>query len=324
MSRKIFICPGRDAAVNLATEAVLYERFAELDCEALYLLYVDSPCFVIGKSQNAFREIDWLRAEEEGIPVYRRISGGGAVFHDEGNLNFSIIVPRRDEWIADFGPLLEPVLTYLHALGLPAEIANTSDLIMDGRKISGNAQCLGKRVLLQHGTLLFQSDLHTLRGYLHHEQHGLTTRAVASRQSPVINLAEYLPDTDFADFRDGLIRHFREQYLAEPLDLTQELNQEIENKVVSVYRDWEWNFAKSPRFTIERQCKGNRHFLEITKGRVTNLESPEPSLVPLLGARLSRSELRRALSGMNEEEFGNFMTCLFRPQLLSLSSFNTQ
>lgn len=318
MSRKFVLCDGHDTAVNLATEDILYERFADFNCEALCVLYVDSPSFVVGKSQNAFREIDWLRAEEEGIPVYRRISGGGAVFHDEGNLNVSLIVPRRDEWIADFSPMLEPVMSYLETLGLSVEIANNSDLMLNGRKISGNAQCLGKQVLLQHGTLLFQSDLQTLRDFLHHEQKGLSSRAVSSRQSRVVNLAEYLRSMSFDQFRAGLIRHLEENYAAVQMEIPADLNEEIAERAESVYRDWEWNFAKSPRFSLEREWRGQTHFLEVKKGRITKLESPYADLKPILGARLVRSELRAQLSALDEDEFGNFLTCLFRPQSIIL------
>lgn len=319
MTRRILLCSGHDAAFNLATEAVLYERFAEFDCEALFLLYVDSPCFVVGKSQNAFREIDWLRAEEEGLPVYRRISGGGAVFHDEGNLNFSVIVPRRDDWIAEFAPMLEPAVSYLRSLGLAVEIANTSDLRLHGRKISGNAQCLGKEVLLQHGTLLFQSDLSTLKGFLHHEQQGLYTRAVASRQSRVVNLAESLPALRFSEFEAGFVRHVQEAYAAETLPLSADLQMQITAKADTVYRNWEWNFGRSPRFTIAREWRGSEHTLEIEKGRIRNLNSPETALSALVGARLRRSELRAALPWFGEEDFGNLMTCLFRPRSSMLS-----
>lgn len=335
--KHIFFCPSHEVRENLALEAYLYDHFTELDSEGIFLLYVDEPCFVIGKSQNAFIETDWVRAEEEGCEIVRRISGGGAVYHDLYNLNYSFIVPRREDLILNFSAFIKPVTDYLRGLSIPAEPHGSSDIYVDGRKISGNAQALGKHVLLHHGTLLFDSDLTRLAGYLHHRQPGMQSKAVSSNQSSVLNLAEAMQkrgtSMDFEAFSGGLWEFMKQAWQAEDLTLTEEQKQASEALASEQYASWEWNFGRSPHFTICRTALGAEFTLDINKGIVT---AAEASALPkeksgedqagrarqitesLRGTPLRTDELKACLYFLSEEEKTQLISCLFRPQSANL------
>ena len=309
-----------DPALNLAREAWLYDHLPEISNQGILLFYLNRPSFILGKSQNAFREIDWLRADQYRIPVHRRISGGGAVFHDEKNINISLIVPRKDEWIANFEPILRPLLKFLRGLGLDARLDNTSDLVLPEGKISGNAQALGKKQLLQHGTVLFDSDLHTLGEYLHHEREGFLTKAVASRQSRVVNCAEVLKahgkQMSFEQFRDKLESDLILSMDAIEYSFSKEAEQEILVSAEERYRNWEWNFARSPKFILDKELEGAVFSIEVEKGRILEAKfDKEPKIAEaLMGLPLRRKELEEALAFLGEERIRHILTCLFTPQ----------
>lgn len=270
------------ASYNLALEEYLYQNFEDFAAERIILLYVNEPCFVLGKNQNAYQEIDWLRAEKNNLPIYRRISGGGTVFHDLGNLNFSIIVPQESRLIANFEPLLEPIQDFLEQVQSKTKVENTSDLILHGRKISGNAQALGKKVLLQHGTLLYSSDLSRIEDYLHHKAEGISSKAIRSRQNRVANIASLIAGAarenykfsnetismNFTKFSEDLYKYLRKRYYAQILELSEQQEAAVIELQQSRYENRQWNMAKSPAFSIERNWRGDTYHLEVKRGLI--------------------------------------------------------
>lgn len=297
----------RDPARNLALEEWCVRN---LDPDPGYLLlYVNDPAVVVGKNQNVHREVDlaWTRAH--GVPVLRRISGGGAVYHDPGNLNFSVLRPFRPGTKLDFDAYLEPVARALRSLGVPAERTARNDLTVGGRKISGNAQFTTVRSMFSHGTLLFDADLDAVRASLAASGEGIETRAVASRRSPVTNVRPHLPrPIDLETFRERFARAMLEGSTDPgPVRLDDDAWSEIDRLADRRYRTWEWTFGRAPRFTIRRTLDpvpgAPVVTLEVEHGVVTAARVAVGGdrrrlghvLAHLTGARYERTALRAAL-----------------------------
>ena len=204
-----------DPYYNLAVEEYLF-RHANED---IFLLWQNASTVVIGKNQNAYAEINLPLAEERGIRISRRITGGGAVYHDMGNLNYSFITSQGSADSLDYARFAEPILKALAALGLSCALNGRNDLECEGRKFSGNAQYTANGRILHHGTILFSADLSLLSSVLRVDKEKLAYRAVKSVASRVMNLSERLREMDVETF----ISHVEAEVLAdldaEPLTL---------------------------------------------------------------------------------------------------------
>ena len=186
---KLIILKTVDPYINLAIEEYLFLH-AE---EEIFMLWQNKPSVIIGCNQNAFAEVNLSYAEEHGIHVARRITGGGAVYHDLGNINYSYITPTPQSDTLDFARFCEPILRSLQALGVNASLSGRNDIEIDGKKISGNAQHRKDGRLLHHGTLLFDTDRTVLEAVLKPRQKKLETRAIRSVGARVTNLSHHLP-----------------------------------------------------------------------------------------------------------------------------------
>ena len=202
--------------LNLAIEEYLF-----LTCEEeVFMLWQNSPTVVIGKNQNAYAEINEKAVLDNGVFVARRITGGGAVYHDLGNINYSFITPNAQNKGIDFATFTTPIITALKNLGVDVSLQGRNDLITnDGKKVSGNAQHrIGDRVL-HHGTLLFSSDLTFLDKVLKVDEEKLKSNAVKSTRSRVSNIKEYLPkDLSVKDFIEKLKESIINEYQAKIID----------------------------------------------------------------------------------------------------------
>ena len=179
-----------DPAINLALEEFC---FRNLDPASDYLLfYINRPSIITGRHQNPFQECNLDLARRKDIQLVRRISGGGTVYHDRGNLNFSYITGFKEEKLDYFKTLLKPILNTLQHLGVPAELTDKNNILVKGKKISGNSQHTNMRRMLSHGTLLFESDLEALGRALEPELVITNSRAVISIRSNVTNIVEHL------------------------------------------------------------------------------------------------------------------------------------
>ena len=193
---KFYVLKTHDPYYNLAVEEYL---FSYTD-EDIFMLWQNEPCVVIGKNQNAYAEINIDKAKENNIKIVRRITGGGAVYHDLGNLNYTFISSRNSEKGIDFAYFTEPVIEALAVLGVDAELSGRNDLMAEGRKFSGNAQhSCGERTL-HHGTLLFNSDLSVLSSVLNVDEEKIRSKGIKSTRSRVINLSELIGKSDVAEF----------------------------------------------------------------------------------------------------------------------------
>jgi lipoate---protein ligase len=245
---------SNDPFFNLAADEYLLKSRRE----DFLVLSVNSPSVIIGKHQVAHREIDTAFTDANNIPLLRRISGGGAVFHDEGNLNFSFILQSTQGHQVDFQKYTRPVIEFLLTLGVDARFEGKNDLKVDGRKISGNAEHVFRQRVLHHGTLLFATNLQLLRNSLRKDASSYSTKGVSSNPSPVMNLNEILPGMSMNDFTTGLLEFFlRSENGNSLINLTPQENLEILSISESKYRKWDWNYAYGPEYTLSRKFSYN-------------------------------------------------------------------
>ena len=233
------------AAENLAAEEFLLTHCTSGD---FLMLWKSAPTVVVGKFQNAWGEVSVLETLRRNIALVRRNSGGGTVYHDEGNLNFTMIADRGEN-SPDYERFLTPVIAALNKLGIPAKMGDAFDITVDGFKVSGNAQSVVKNRVMHHGTLLFDADLSVLSQITGHASADVQSKAIQSNPSPVCNLRPYLKhDMDIAAFAEYLKTELCGEN-AEIRPFTAEETAEIDRLRDTKYDTWDWNFAKSPAFT---------------------------------------------------------------------------
>src|SRR5690625_1036435 len=179
-----------DPYINLAIEEYVLKNFGE---KYTYLLfYVNEPSIIVGKNQNSVEEINTDYVDENNIKVVRRLSGGGAVYHDLGNLNFSFITKDDGDSFHNFAKFTEPVVQALNKIGVPAELVGRNDLQIEGRKFSGNAQFSTKGRMFSHGTLMLDSEIEHIVSALNVKKEKIESKGIKSIRSRVANISEYL------------------------------------------------------------------------------------------------------------------------------------
>ncbi len=253
--------PETDPYRNLAAEEYLLYNFSQ----PVFRLWRNQSCVVIGRNQNALAEIDIDYVKSHGIKVVRRLSGGGAVFHDLGNVNFTFIDARRDEEDTSqmFRRFTAPILEALASLGVDARLEGRNDLCIDHRKFSGNAICTGRGRVLQHGTLLFNASMSSLSGALKSRSLKYSDKAVKSNVSRVTNISSHLMRPmdveEFVQYLSGRISGTAALYTYSDADRAA-----ICSLAESKYSTDAWNFAASPRYTFSNSAKLPCGVVEIT------------------------------------------------------------
>lgn len=238
---------------NLALEEYLLK---ELDLgDDLFMLWQNSPAIIVGKNQNTWDEINQQFVKENGIAVVRRLTGGGAVYHDLGNLNFTFIARGQKTCHYDFEGFARPVVAALRSLGVAAEFSGRNDILVDGKKVSGNAQYRYGNSVLHHGTLLFDSDMNNLVRALNVSPEKLVTKGVASVRSRVTNIKEHLPrPLGMEEFKAALVRALFQAEGNQNAEyrLTEKDLARVEELVRTKYGTWEWNYGASPGYNLRR------------------------------------------------------------------------
>jgi lipoate---protein ligase len=240
-----------DPRVNLAIEEFALKH---LDINETYLLfYINEPSIIIGKNQNTVEEINAEYVRDQGIHVVRRLSGGGAVYHDLGNLNFSFITKDDGNSFHDFKKFTDPVVKALKKLGVNAELSGRNDILAEGKKISGNAQFSTKGRMFSHGTLLFDSEIDNVVSALNVKMDKIESKGIKSIRSRVTNIREHLDeDMTMEDFKETLLTYLFEEFDSIPkYELTESDWQEIRKISRERYANWDWNYGKSPKFNVE-------------------------------------------------------------------------
>jgi len=240
-----------DPYFNLALEEVLLKQRSE----EYLILGINEPSVIIGKHQSAHREVNTKFVTENNIPVIRRISGGGTVFHDDGNLNFAFISQSEEGKQVDFKKYTRPVIDFLISLGIDAKLEGKSDIKAEGFKISGNAEHVYRNRVLHHGTLLFSSSMHQLRSSIRQDKSCYTTRAVDSNPSSVMNLNEKLKGfNDINAFCKEMTSFFIRNISGLQFS---EISPQDEEEALALaeerYRTWEWNFAYGPQYIFNNE-----------------------------------------------------------------------
>ncbi|WP_071393846.1 lipoate--protein ligase [Bacillus tuaregi] len=262
-----------DPRINLAIEEYALKN---LDINETYLLfYINKPSIIIGKNQNTIEEINTDFVEENGITVVRRLSGGGAVYHDLGNLNFSFITKDDGESFHNFSKFTEPVVNALRKLGVNAELSGRNDLVVDGRKISGNAQFSTRGRMFSHGTLMLDSEIDNVVSALKVKKDKIESKGIKSIRSRVANIAEFLSEKiTMEEFRQLLLSHIFEASEVPEYVLTEEDWEKIHQLSNERYQTWEWNYGKSPKFNLQHSQRfpvGSIDVrLEVNKGVIEN------------------------------------------------------
>ncbi|MCQ4795062.1 lipoate--protein ligase [Anaerofustis stercorihominis] len=219
--------------------------------------YIHSPSIIVGKHQNTIEEINSKYVKENDIIVARRNTGGGAVYHDEGNLNFSFITTKKeDENEIDFKKYTLPIINALKKLGVDAYLSGRNDILVDGKKISGNAQGLNKNKVLHHGTLMFNVDVESLVNSLNVSQMKIESKAIKSVKSRVLNIKDVLDiKMDIYQFKDFILDEIFSEMDMEEYRLTDKDYENIEKLVKDKYGTWEFNYGYSPKFSIKNKKK---------------------------------------------------------------------
>ena len=240
-----------DPFFNLAIEEVLFKN----STEEYLILGINSPSLIIGKHQSAHREIDTRFITENKIPVIRRISGGGAVFHDMGNLNFSFIRQSEPGRQVDFRKYTQPVIDFLISLDVEARFEGKNDLKVNGLKISGNAEHVQHNRVLHHGTLLYSTFLDQLRNSLRKDTSCYMTRAVESNPSSVTNLNREIKGfKDIYEFRSAMMDYFMKYFHTTDIyEIPAQLTRDAMSLADSKYRSWEWNWAYGPEYVFIKE-----------------------------------------------------------------------
>lgn len=250
---KLILNSNNDPAVNLALEEYCV-RNLDVENEMYLLFYINKPSVIIGKHQNTIEEINKQFVDKNGIQVVRRISGGGAVYHDFGNLNFSFITKYSPEFFHNFEKFTKPLVETLREMGVEAELGGRNDIVVGGRKISGNAQFTNLKSMFSHGTLLFNSNLDDVVQALNVKMDKIESKGIKSVRSRVANISELLSESiTIHDFKERITNSIFKEYESLPLYILTDSEWEKVHKLSEQkYRTWEWNFGRSPEFNIQK------------------------------------------------------------------------
>ncbi|RFE02384.1 lipoate--protein ligase [Streptococcus parauberis] len=252
---KYIVNKSNDPAYNIALEAYAFRELTSED--EIFILWINEPAIIIGKHQNTIQEINKEYTDEHGIHVVRRLSGGGAVYHDLNNLNYTIISNKSEEGAFDFKTFSQPVIATLADLGVKAEFTGRNDLEIDGKKFCGNAQAYYKGRMMHHGCLLFDVDMSVLGDALKVSKDKIESKGIKSVRARVTNILNELPEKiTVNEFSDKILEKMKETYP----DMTEYVLSEdelvkIQESTDTQFGTWDWTYGKAPEYTIERNVR---------------------------------------------------------------------
>jgi len=301
-----------DASLNLALEEYALRRLPDDDDYLLF--YVNAPSVIIGRNQITAEEINEAYVREKGIQVVRRLSGGGAVYHDLGNLNFSFITRDDSSSFHNFRKFTEPVVAALRKLGVEAELSGRNDIQVGERKISGNAQFAVKGRMFSHGTLLFNSEPEAIVAALKPNPAKFESKATKSVRSRVANISEFLAAPMTMDeFKRYLLESIFEGKPIPRYELSEDDWAAVRRLADERYRSWDWNYGRSPAFNVRNvgRIEGAgtydvRLFVENGVIREANVYGDffgtgdaQEATAKLTGVRYEREAIREALQDVD-------------------------
>jgi lipoate---protein ligase len=266
---------NNDVFFNLASE----EYFLKNVDDDVIMIWRSNPSVVIGKHQNTFAEINHEYVRKNNILVARRLTGGGTVFHDEGNLNFTFIKNGHEGKLVDFKYFISPIVEFLVSLGVKANVGSKNDILIDNLKISGNAEHIHKLRVLHHGTLLFNSDLNKLNQAIKVNTGKYIDKAVQSNRSKVTNIYNHLfGKISMDDFVESLFNFLLNKFHGTVVNISGNLDKKAIAKLKDEkYSTWEWIYGYSPPFSLESKISINErdyHFeIKVEKGVMSEIKA---------------------------------------------------
>ncbi|HFH9393126.1 TPA: lipoate--protein ligase [Streptococcus agalactiae] len=269
---KYIVNTSNDPAYNVALEAYAFQKLTDID--EIFILWINEPAIIIGRHQNTIQEINKEFIDKNGIHVVRRLSGGGAVYHDLNNLNYTIISNNTQEGAFDFQTFSKPVIDTLAKLGVKAEFTGRNDLEINGQKFAGNAQAYYKGRMMHHGCLLFDVDMSVLGQALKVSKDKIESKGIKSVRARVTNIVDHLSDKITVQaFSDAILAQMKEEYpeMDEYVLSDAELS-EIQAMRDNQFATWDWTYGKAPEYTIER---GVRY----PAGKITTYANVENSTI---------------------------------------------
>ena len=243
-----------DPYFNLALEEYVFESLPKDD--SYFMLWQNSNTIVIGKYQNAVEEVNQQIVDERGIKVARRLSGGGAVYHDMGNLNFTFIVDQKDVKGLNFRIFVVPIVETLRGFGVEAEFTGRNDITINGMKISGNSQYVRKQRVMHHGCIMLDSDLEKVADALKVREAKFRSKNSKSVRSRVTTINANAPrKISMDEFKSALKEHILGYESVEAYELTADDLREIERLRDEKYATWEWNYGRAAQYEMTREEK---------------------------------------------------------------------
>ncbi|MGH2319264.1 lipoate--protein ligase [Planococcus sp. SE5232] len=302
-----------DPRINLAIEEYLLKTM-DVEKDPFLLFYINEPSIIIGKNQNTSEEINTDYVDSNGIHVVRRLSGGGAVYHDLGNLNYSFITVDDGNSFRNFRKFTEPVVKALQTLGVNAELSGRNDLMAEGRKVSGNAQFSTRGRMFSHGTLMFDTEVDAVVSALKVSKEKIESKGIKSIRSRVANISEFLKEPmTVAEFRNAILHSiFEGEENVRYYELTDEDWKNIHELSNERYGNWDWNYGKSPKFNIKHSHRfpvgGIDVRLQVEKGIVQDANiygdffgvgDVSEIEQAIIGSKYERASLDEAIAGID-------------------------
>lgn len=296
---------------NLALEQYVFDRLPRN--ESYFMLWQNSPSVIVGKYQNTLEEVnaEYVRAHQ--IHVTRRLSGGGAVYHDLGNINFTYVMDDRAQGAADWSFFCSPLIETLAHIGIKAELSGRNDVLIDGKKFSGNAQYRREGRVMHHGTILFHSDMSVLGNALRPSKAKIESKGVKSVKSRVTNVWDHLKKPmELEEFWELLRENMAYRQGAVKKELTDAETEAVKQIQRERYSTWEWNWGNSPACTIRKEgriegCGNIQVFLSVQNGCIEDCAfygdffgegATEKLKQALSGCPLDGAKLKERLTGM--------------------------
>lgn len=314
---KYIVNKSNDTQFNIALEEYCFKKLRQFD--KIFLLWINKPSIIVGKYQNTKEEINADYVREHDIQVVRRISGGGAVYHDYNNLNYTIISNETKGVNFDFNSLSQPVINTLKELGVIAHSTGRNDIEIDGQKICGNAQAYINGRIMHHGCLLFDVNLGVLANALNVTKDKIESKGVKSVRARVTNILPHLKEKiSVTQFSDKILEHMKKEYdELEEYVLTKEDLEEINKIRDTKFNTWDWNYGENPEYNITRNTRFKsgkiqifavieNNIIESIKfygdffGNNSNLEEIEKFLI---GTKYTREDVAEKLKNINFNEY---------------------
>lgn len=305
-----------DPSYNLAMEQYVFDC---LPRDRMYfMLWQNDNSIIVGKYQNTLSEINLEAVERRGIRVVRRLSGGGAVYHDMGNLNFTFITDAASGTALDMKLFCQPVVRTLAALGVHAEVNGRNDITIDGKKFSGNSQYLRQGRVMHHGTIMFNSDLSVVSEALQVDPTKFQTKGVRSVRSRVTNVADHLDrPVSLPEFRRILLENILRENPGQPYPLTPKDLAAVEKLREERYAAWDWNYGQSPACTVLRRrrvegCGLVEAYISVDSGLISAIAfrgdffsavEPEELAPRFVGRTPDQAGFAAALEGMDVSRY---------------------